>query len=119
MEEIEFKIVRKYQKHSKSPSNDTTEQKPRTVLQDLKNGNFSCSCCKFEFAGIPCRHILIVVLELELEKLPNSLLLPRWHRDISLPLYSTGILKSNLPFSNTNRNLDNDIYSSFSSEAIR
>ncbi|XP_039134271.1 protein FAR1-RELATED SEQUENCE 5-like [Dioscorea cayenensis subsp. rotundata] len=40
-----------------------------------------CSCCKFEFAGFLCRHILKVFIVANVDKIPREYMLTRWTRD--------------------------------------
>ncbi|KAH7663319.1 FHY3/FAR1 family protein [Dioscorea alata] len=40
-----------------------------------------CSCCKFEFAGFLCRHILKVFIVANVDKIPREYMLNRWTRD--------------------------------------
>ena len=41
----------------------------------------SCSCCKFEFAGFLCRHILKVFTMVNVDKIPREYMLKHWTRD--------------------------------------
>jgi len=40
----------------------------------------TCSCCKFEFMGILCRHVLVVFIKKQIYSLPTCYLLNRWTR---------------------------------------
>ncbi|KAH7670560.1 FHY3/FAR1 family protein [Dioscorea alata] len=40
-----------------------------------------CSCCKFEFAGFLCRHILKVFIVANVDKIPREYMLNHWTRD--------------------------------------
>ncbi|KAL4373436.1 hypothetical protein AHAS_Ahas05G0081600 [Arachis hypogaea] len=39
---------------------------------------FNCSCMKMESFGIPCKHIIYVLVHEDIDKLSRSLVLPRW-----------------------------------------
>ncbi|XP_052113735.1 protein FAR1-RELATED SEQUENCE 5-like [Arachis duranensis] len=39
---------------------------------------FNCSCMRMESLGIPCEHIVCVLVHEDIEELPRSLVLPRW-----------------------------------------
>ena len=41
----------------------------------------TCDCKKFEFVGILCRHMLKVFVRLDIDKLPNHFILPRWRQE--------------------------------------
>ncbi|RYR33746.1 hypothetical protein Ahy_A10g048374 [Arachis hypogaea] len=38
----------------------------------------SCSCMRIESFGIPCKHIVCVLVHEDIDELPRSLVLPRW-----------------------------------------
>ncbi|KAJ1383472.1 Zinc finger, PMZ-type [Sesbania bispinosa] len=40
--------------------------------------NLKCSCLMMESRGLPCEHILAVLVHLNIEELPSSLVLKRW-----------------------------------------
>ncbi|CAA7403947.1 unnamed protein product [Spirodela intermedia] len=50
----------------------------------------TCSCGKFEFAGILCRHVLGVLLMVDLRVLPDDCFLPRWTRNAKARTSSLG-----------------------------
>jgi TusA-related sulfurtransferase len=52
------------------------------VITDLTEGKeeFSCICGKFRKDGIFCTHILKVILEEEVKKIPNKYFLDRWRK---------------------------------------
>ncbi|WOL02612.1 protein FAR1-RELATED SEQUENCE 5-like [Canna indica] len=52
-----------------------------TVTYNFSNKRTSCSCCKFETAGILCRHILRVFLTVDVRALPECYILKRWTKD--------------------------------------
>ena len=41
---------------------------------------FKCSCLRMESLGLPCDHILAILLYLDFEDLPKCLVLPRWSK---------------------------------------
>ncbi|XP_057415359.1 protein FAR1-RELATED SEQUENCE 5-like [Lotus japonicus] len=40
--------------------------------------DFKCSCLKMESVGIPCNHVVAVMLALDMGEIPESLILGRW-----------------------------------------
>ncbi|KAG5612502.1 hypothetical protein H5410_023783, partial [Solanum commersonii] len=79
-------------------------QTPAYIVRlNLELKNATCSCHKFEFMGILCRHMLMIFLKKQIHSLPPCYLLDRWTRyattekvnDIS----SAGSLVNNLKFS--------------------
>lgn len=52
-----------------------------TVTFDSSEKRTSCSCCKFETSGILCRHILRVLLSVEVRALPEVYIWKRWTKD--------------------------------------
>ena len=51
------------------------------VSLNVEKQGVSCSCGKFEFAGVLCRHILGVLLMADIRKLPEECFLQRWTRN--------------------------------------
>lgn len=55
---------------------------------------FKCSCLMFESLGIPCAHIVSILLLLEIKRLPDSTMLKRWTKNakdtIVLPCSNKG-----------------------------
>ncbi|XP_062101558.1 protein FAR-RED IMPAIRED RESPONSE 1-like isoform X1 [Humulus lupulus] len=49
-----------------------------TVNHDSSNDTVTCSCKKFEFAGILCSHILKVFSSRNIGKIPSQYILKRW-----------------------------------------
>jgi hypothetical protein len=39
-----------------------------------------CSCLRMESLGLPCDHIVVVVLYLDIDDLPSGLVLPKWSK---------------------------------------
>ncbi|KAF0895240.1 hypothetical protein E2562_008576 [Oryza meyeriana var. granulata] len=52
-----------------------------TVVYNEPGASVSCSCHKFEFAGILCRHALRVLIALGMPVLPENYILKRWTRN--------------------------------------
>ncbi|XP_042396688.1 protein FAR1-RELATED SEQUENCE 5-like [Zingiber officinale] len=55
--------------------------KPRVLTHDKLADYISCSCSKFEFEGIPCRHMLAFFRINQVFLLPNKYILNRWTRN--------------------------------------
>jgi len=51
-----------------------------TVSYYNMENKFRCSCRRMESVGIPCCHILKVMINLNMEELPDSLVLERWSK---------------------------------------
>lgn len=51
------------------------------VTYSASENRISCSCCKFEFAGILCRHAFRVCLAVGMTTLPEDYVLRRWTRN--------------------------------------
>ena len=49
-----------------------------TVSYDLQNQTTQCICLNFIKVGFPCRHMFTALRSLGKDKIPTSLLLPRW-----------------------------------------
>ncbi|XP_052116587.1 protein FAR1-RELATED SEQUENCE 5-like [Arachis duranensis] len=47
---------------------------------------FNCSCMRMESLGIPCEHIVCVLVHEDIEELPRSLVLPRWTKTAKVGL---------------------------------
>ncbi|XP_043713638.1 protein FAR1-RELATED SEQUENCE 5-like [Telopea speciosissima] len=52
----------------------------RLVLFDSSNNTVVCSCKKFEFMGIQCRHVVKVLNERKIRTLPPQYILKRWSK---------------------------------------
>ena len=50
------------------------------VRLNLELKNTTCSCHKFEFMGILCRHVLMIFIKKQIHSLPPCYLLDRWTR---------------------------------------
>ncbi|XP_062219448.1 protein FAR1-RELATED SEQUENCE 5-like isoform X2 [Phragmites australis] len=77
-EKEEGKIYEVYQK----PNHPQKEYRPRkyVVITDLKNEDFSCICGKFQKDGILCSHILKVIVEEDISRIPEKYILERWRK---------------------------------------
>lgn len=64
----------------------TVEDKPgdHFVKFDSLDGTVNCTCKKFEFIGIPCRHVLKVLDTRNIKELPPQYILKRWRRDAKI-----------------------------------
>ncbi|RYR25501.1 hypothetical protein Ahy_B02g059297 [Arachis hypogaea] len=47
---------------------------------------FNCSCMRIKLFGIPCEHIVCVLVHEDIEELPRSLVLPRWTKTAKVGL---------------------------------
>jgi hypothetical protein len=48
------------------------------VSHSPSNNDFACSCLRMESIGIPCEHIIAVMVYLDIDEFPKSLVLNRW-----------------------------------------
>ncbi|XP_074576084.1 protein FAR1-RELATED SEQUENCE 5-like [Curcuma longa] len=55
-----------------------SSSKPRVLTHDNHRDYISCSCKKFEFDGIPCRHMLAFFRVNQVFHLPDKYILKRW-----------------------------------------
>lgn len=55
-------------------------QRKHIVIIDLPNENFGCICGKFSKDGMLCSHILKVMLELNVRKIPEKYIIDRWRK---------------------------------------
>ncbi|XP_057740128.1 protein FAR-RED IMPAIRED RESPONSE 1-like [Arachis stenosperma] len=51
------------------------------ILYDRNTEHMECECSRWSSEGIPCSHIFCAMKRVDLQKLPNSLLLKRWSKD--------------------------------------
>ncbi|KAK1276368.1 Protein FAR1-RELATED SEQUENCE 3 [Acorus gramineus] len=58
--------------------NGEDDSKIFTVTFHDSEKRVSCSCCKFEFSGVLCRHVLKVFSEVGIQTLPKEYILKRW-----------------------------------------
>ncbi|KAH6783669.1 hypothetical protein C2S52_008628 [Perilla frutescens var. hirtella] len=62
-------------------SQSCSSSKTRVLTLDKGNDHISCSCRKFEFEGIPCRHMLSFFRINQVFQLREKYILKRWTRD--------------------------------------
>lgn len=58
--------------------------KARVLTHDEQRDYISCSCGKFEFEGIPCRHMLAFFRINQIFQLPEKYILKRWTRNAKI-----------------------------------
>ncbi|XP_042423886.1 protein FAR1-RELATED SEQUENCE 5-like [Zingiber officinale] len=69
----------------------SSSSKPRVLMHDKQRDYISCSCRKFEFEGIPCRHMLAFFRINQVFHLPDTYILKRWTRDAKVgAIYALG-----------------------------
>ncbi|KAH9752431.1 protein FAR1-RELATED SEQUENCE [Citrus sinensis] len=59
--------------------------KKRTFFEvycDKENGEIHCSCSRFQFRGILCRHAIMIMIRNDMEVLPEKFILRRWRKDV-------------------------------------
>ncbi|KAK9187334.1 hypothetical protein WN944_018726 [Citrus x changshan-huyou] len=59
--------------------------KKRTFFEvycDKENGEIHCSCSRFQFRGILCRHAITIMIRNDMEVLPEKFILRRWRKDV-------------------------------------
>ncbi|XP_073130821.1 protein FAR1-RELATED SEQUENCE 5-like [Henckelia pumila] len=59
----------------------SSSTKPRVLMHDKQKDHISCSCMKFDFEGIPCRHMLAFFRINQVSQLPDKYILKRWTRE--------------------------------------
>ncbi|XP_060969049.1 protein FAR1-RELATED SEQUENCE 1-like [Cannabis sativa] len=61
------------------------QQRERTYIVKFNKENceINCACRLFEFKGILCRHILSILTQEHVKKVPEKYLLARWRKDIN------------------------------------
>jgi hypothetical protein len=55
-------------------------QRDYLVQVNEENQEYSCICCKFDKDGLLCSHILKVMLQLQVEKIPDKYIIDRWRK---------------------------------------
>uniref|UniRef100_A0A7N0UNW7 Protein FAR1-RELATED SEQUENCE n=1 Tax=Kalanchoe fedtschenkoi TaxID=63787 RepID=A0A7N0UNW7_KALFE len=63
-----------------------SDSDPHTVSLDGSSLNANCSCQKFEYDGMLCRHILKVFQHMNLSEIPSRFILTRWRRNAKYAL---------------------------------
>ncbi|CAN1256278.1 Protein FAR1-RELATED SEQUENCE 5, partial [Linum perenne] len=53
----------------------------RTVTYDLTSHMIQCSCLKFEYMRLPCRHMMFVLKEEKFKEFPRILVQQRWSKN--------------------------------------
>lgn len=73
--------------------------KPHFVRYDSVTGTLLCSCKKFEFAGIQCRHVFKVLDFRNIKELPSQYILKRWRKDAKIGTirHDSGYIMENDP----------------------
>ncbi|KAG6402666.1 hypothetical protein SASPL_134868 [Salvia splendens] len=61
-----------------------SSSKPRQLMHDRQRDHISCSCGKFEFDGIPCRHMLAFFRISQIFELPKKYVLTRWTQEAKI-----------------------------------
>ncbi|KAG6395513.1 hypothetical protein SASPL_146158 [Salvia splendens] len=62
----------------------SSSSKPRQLMHDRQRDHISCSCGKFEFDGIPCRHMLAFFRISQIFELPKKYILKRWTQEAKI-----------------------------------
>ncbi|KAH6786377.1 hypothetical protein C2S52_005929 [Perilla frutescens var. hirtella] len=65
-------------------SRSCPSSKPRVLQHDKEKDFISCSCRKFKFEGISCRHMLAFFHINQVFQLPEKYILKRWTRDAKI-----------------------------------
>ncbi|XP_074583474.1 protein FAR1-RELATED SEQUENCE 5-like [Curcuma longa] len=69
----------------------SSSSKPRVLTYDKQRDYISCSCRKFEFDGIPCRHMLAFFRINQIFHLPDKYILKRWTQNAKVGvIYALG-----------------------------
>ncbi|KAL9669268.1 hypothetical protein QQ045_006812 [Rhodiola kirilowii] len=58
-----------------------TDSDQHTVSLDGLDLNANCSCQKFEYEGMLCRHILKIFQHINMREIPSGFILPRWRKN--------------------------------------
>lgn len=76
------------------------------VLTDLEKEDFNCICSKFQKDGILCSHILKVMLDLNISKIPEKYIIERWRKkeennqlrvdNVAIPISESSTLRFNI-----------------------
>ncbi|XP_024965434.1 protein FAR1-RELATED SEQUENCE 5-like [Cynara cardunculus var. scolymus] len=62
--------------------NITDKNKNSEVVHDVRGDSFDCNCNHFVRNGILCRHAFKVMLNSEVQSIPEKYILPRWRREL-------------------------------------
>ncbi|MED6113260.1 hypothetical protein PIB30_069162 [Stylosanthes scabra] len=61
------------------------------TVDHVKDGDrFRCSCKIMESFGLPCVHIIVVLVRMDRNSLPSSLILPRWSKNVKVDKFLGG-----------------------------
>ncbi|KVH93688.1 Zinc finger, SWIM-type [Cynara cardunculus var. scolymus] len=52
------------------------------VVHDVRDESFDCNCNHFVHNGMLCRHAFKVMLNSEVQSIPEKYILPRWRREL-------------------------------------
>ncbi|KAJ1417988.1 Zinc finger, SWIM-type, partial [Sesbania bispinosa] len=50
------------------------------VTQDAGNNEFKCDCMRMESRGLPCEHLVVILVHLRIDDLPRCFVLKRWSK---------------------------------------
>lgn len=90
VDKLEDGLVSKY-----NVIRDEDNGKSYTVIYDECSKKANCSCCKFEYSGILCRHILRVFFTVGIRSLLEAYILRRWTKSTkSVALTETAVADS-------------------------
>ncbi|XP_073014540.1 protein FAR1-RELATED SEQUENCE 5-like [Primulina eburnea] len=67
----------------------SSSAKHRLLTHDIQRDDISCSCMKFQFEGIPCRHMLAFFRINQVFHLPDQYILKRWTKDAKVGVLYT------------------------------
>ncbi|XP_073051310.1 uncharacterized protein [Primulina eburnea] len=67
----------------------SSSAKHRRLTHDIQRDDISCSCMKFQFEGIPCRHMLAFFRINQVFHLPDQYILKRWTKDAKIGVHYT------------------------------
>ncbi|XP_073017887.1 protein FAR1-RELATED SEQUENCE 5-like [Primulina eburnea] len=67
----------------------SSSTKHRLLTHDIQRDDISCSCMKFQFEGIPCRHMLAFFRINQVFHLPDQYILKRWTKDAKIGVHYT------------------------------
>ncbi|XP_073313771.1 protein FAR1-RELATED SEQUENCE 5-like [Primulina huaijiensis] len=67
----------------------SSSAKHRLLTHDIQRDDISCSCMKFQFEGIPCRHMLAFFRINQVFHLHDQYILKRWTKDAKIGVHYT------------------------------
>ncbi|KAF6164869.1 hypothetical protein GIB67_017072 [Kingdonia uniflora] len=86
------------------------------VMIDSSNIQVGCTCNKFEFTGIICRHIVKVFYHRIIHEIPSKYILARWTKDVKAGIVRDEVGKTTLANCNTSLSLR---YNELCAQAIK